>query len=436
MATMFNFRVKNVRRVLASVLVLSCLTVMFWTFVVQDHVNNTDDYVLPFKVRKRSVSFDTSREMPLKQPVKESLEQTNVRILSKNGSVGLHNEVISRFKNFKFNRTAFGDGYTLNNERSSEYDFSFIINGSGICDSSETPLLVIMVPSVHTKIDLRAAIRSTYGRAARERVWPKVGHLKQVVKLVFLFGTSGTRLGNNIAKMESAMYNDVVQGDFVDSYFNLTYKSVMGVRWMAEFCPRAKCILKADDDVFVHVKNLIDFLEKAELPERGIVYGHKLVDSKVLRTGRWAVSNTAFPPEVYPPYTCGNTYVISGNIADVIFYTAGLLPYHNIEDVFVTGVVREFIGAEIQDVVGFTHWYEKRPRPCEFKNKKRISATKVTEPLLFEIFEGLRSNLSDCYVYEKRQSSKLARPERKLTYSLIKDNHVFYNESSRKFYIL
>ncbi|XP_052773773.1 beta-1,3-galactosyltransferase 1-like [Mya arenaria] len=341
-----------------------------------------------------------------------------------------------RILNEQFNRSAFGDKYKLNTQRNKEYDFPFIINGSNICQDSDPPLLVIMVPSVHTRIDLRTAIRETWGRAANPGVWPRMGKLIHEVKLIFLFGTSRTKLGNSIVKEESEMFGDVVQADFVDSYFNLTYKTVMGVRWVAEMCPHAKYILKADDDVFVNVRNLLDFLLKQKENTRGVIYGHKLVDSAVLREGRWAVSEQAYPLKQYPPYTCGNTYVISANMAANIYYTAGLLPYLNIEDVFVTGILRMYLRADIQDVLGFTHWYEKRPRPCEFNNKLRISATKVTEGLLYDIFEGLRANVTDCYVPPSTKSDKVARPEKKYTYQMIKDDHIFLNKTSGQFYIL
>lgn len=334
------------------------------------------------------------------------------------------------------NRTVFGSNYTLNRERSSEFDFPYIIDGKNICKKHKPPYLVIMVPSVHTHIDTRSTIRQTWGRSADPGVWPKVGVLKKVVKLVFLFGTSKTALGNNIVKEESKMHGDIVQADFVDSYFNLTYKSVMGLRWVAEFCSESKYVLKADEDVFVHVKNLLDFLEKQDYKPRGTVFGHALLKSEVLRTGRWAVTKQAFPLSVYPTYTCGNTYVISTNMAANIYYTAGLLPYLNIEDVFVTGIVREFLGADLGDVLGFTHWFERKPIPCEFKNTIRISATKVADYLQTAIWEGLKQNLTDCYNPVRTSGVKARRPDNTGVYTLVRDDHIFKNKTSGKFYVL
>ena len=50
---------------------------------------------------------------------------------------------------------------------------------------------------------------------------------------------------------EVEQMGDIVQGDFLDSYRNLSYKNVMGVLWAAEFCAQAEFVVKADDDMFV-----------------------------------------------------------------------------------------------------------------------------------------------------------------------------------------
>ena len=36
----------------------------------------------------------------------------------------------------------------------------------------------------------------------------------------------------------------------------------MGLKWMSIFCPKAKYVLKTDDDIFVNIPLLIEALEK------------------------------------------------------------------------------------------------------------------------------------------------------------------------------
>ena len=50
---------------------------------------------------------------------------------------------------------------------------------------------------------------------------------------------------------ESQQHGDLVQGDFLDTYRNLSYKAIMGSLWVAEFCGQAEFVVKIDDDCFL-----------------------------------------------------------------------------------------------------------------------------------------------------------------------------------------
>ena len=65
---------------------------------------------------------------------------------------------------------------------------------------------------------------------------------------------TGSTLDENIQRsleVESQEYGDLVQGDFLDNYYNLSYKGIMGNLWVAEFCSQAEFLVKTDDDIFV-----------------------------------------------------------------------------------------------------------------------------------------------------------------------------------------
>ena len=63
---------------------------------------------------------------------------------------------------------------------------------------------------------------------------------------------------------ESEKYEDIIQGDFLDTYNNLSYKAVMGSVWVSEFCEQAEFVVKADDDQFFDVYEVY-FLTRAYL---------------------------------------------------------------------------------------------------------------------------------------------------------------------------
>ena len=74
-------------------------------------------------------------------------------------------------------------------------------------------------------------------------------------RISYMFCTcTGSTLDENIQRsleVESQEYGDLVQGDFLDNYYNLSYKGIMGNLWVAEFCSQAEFLVKTDDDIFV-----------------------------------------------------------------------------------------------------------------------------------------------------------------------------------------
>jgi hypothetical protein len=58
------------------------------------------------------------------------------------------------------------------------------------------------------------------------------------------------RVGLHVSKF--IKFKDIVQGQFIDSYRNLTNKGVMGYKWISKNCMNAEIVLKVDDDAFVN----------------------------------------------------------------------------------------------------------------------------------------------------------------------------------------
>ena len=54
---------------------------------------------------------------------------------------------------------------------------------------------------------------------------------------------------------ESDKYEDMVITDHLDTYNNLTLKTLAAFDWMLTQCPQAEYLLKTDDDMFIQVKH-------------------------------------------------------------------------------------------------------------------------------------------------------------------------------------
>jgi len=73
----------------------------------------------------------------------------------------------------------------------------------------------------------------------------KARHLLKAIPTVFL---------------EAKENQDIIQENYVESYWNLTRKTVGQLKWTKEYCPGAKILAHLDDDVFIDVPKVIKAL--------------------------------------------------------------------------------------------------------------------------------------------------------------------------------
>ncbi|XP_061171316.1 beta-1,3-galactosyltransferase 5-like [Saccostrea echinata] len=78
---------------------------------------------------------------------------------------------------------------------------------------------------------------------------------------------------------------------------------------------------------------------------------------------KWYVSLHKYNKKEFPPYVSGTAYIISGEIVPKLLQASQIIPFLDIEDVFVTGLCREFIKAKVIKHEGFTCKY-REPGPC------------------------------------------------------------------------
>ena len=270
--------------------------------------------------------------------------------------------------------------YNLSRPRLDHCPFKFLINGSNIC-KPQSPFLIILVPSAPKHLQARMDIRETWGQYASNLTLPAPNTLVKV-SIFFLFGTVENTTDNDRLLSESNKYQDIVIADFHDSYKNLTRKVLTGLKWVTEYCAGAKYILKVDDDIFMHIPNLIDMLEQIPANSKGGIYGFMYTNNKANRKGKYAVSNAEYPMSKYPQYMGGNSYVISNNIARQLLMASQYMPYLSIEDAFITGILSRIIGAQRVPRNTFTTWKKHKPEPCKFIKDNMISGNNMDTGLM------------------------------------------------------
>ncbi|XP_032553431.1 UDP-GalNAc:beta-1,3-N-acetylgalactosaminyltransferase 1 [Chiroxiphia lanceolata] len=193
------------------------------------------------------------------------------------------------------------------------------------------PFLVILVSSRPKEVKARQAIRITWGSRSS---WGS-----HRVLTLFLLGQD-TQRGDNAAELsvedESILYGDIIQQDFVDTYDNLTLKTIMGFQWVSEFCPSTRFLMKTDSDVFINTPNLVKFLLQRNSSET-LFTGYPLINNFAYRGSdkTRSISYQEYPFRLYPPYCSGLGYVLDGKLALRIYELMSHVKPVKFEDVYV-----------------------------------------------------------------------------------------------------
>lgn len=225
------------------------------------------------------------------------------------------------------------------------YPYRFLTN-SGKCSTVNKLHLFIVVKSAMNHFEQRMAIRQTYGQ---EDV--KLGY---ATKILFFLGTDGRKSEKSdtqtIIESEMIKYKDIIQIDFLDTYYNNTIKTMMSFRWLFEHCSEADFYLFTDDDMYISVVNLLDYLNTASsngsaVTPKDLFYAgymfksapHRIIGSK------WRVGLEEYPWNKWPPYVTAGAYVMSNQAMKVIYVASLFVKHFRFDDIYL-GIVAKKAG--------------------------------------------------------------------------------------------
>ncbi|OCT85324.1 beta-1,3-galactosyltransferase 2 [Xenopus laevis] len=209
--------------------------------------------------------------------------------------------------------------------------YGYIINEAKKCQKS-TPFLLLLISVEPQQLNAREAIRQTWGK---EDLFPGI----QIVTL-FLLGrdAKGTGTTDQTIINESSQYHDIIQQNYLDTYNNLTVKTLMGMHWITTFCPKVAYVMKTDSDMFVNTEHLIYGLLKPEIaPQTNYFTGYFMKGYAPNRNkkSKWYMSQELYPGDLYPPFCSGTGYVFSGDLAEKIYKVSLSIPRLHLEDVYI-----------------------------------------------------------------------------------------------------
>ncbi|XP_063380573.1 beta-1,3-galactosyltransferase brn-like isoform X1 [Cydia fagiglandana] len=242
------------------------------------------------------------------------------------------------------------------------YPYRFLSN-SGKCNAVEKLDLFILVKSAMNHFQHRKAIRQTYGQ---ESYLPG-----RIVKILFFLGINDMKSQTQrMIEKEIDEHNDIIQIDFHDNYYNNTFKTMMSFRWAYEHCSTADYYLFTDDDMYISVSNLLNYV--SEQPPTGLsttFYGNErdrlLFAGYVFKsaphryiTSKWRVSIDEYPWNRWPPYVTAGAYVLSNKAIKIMYIGSLYVKHFRFDDIYL-GIVAKKVGIEPTHCPHF-YFYKKK----------------------------------------------------------------------------
>lgn len=236
--------------------------------------------------------------------------------------------------------------------------FEFVLNPEkSICgaDYGNALLFISIGPSKIENYKERLAIRSTWSN--------KLAYSH--VQNLFMLGLSTNSSLNENIKVESEKYEDIIQANFIDSYANLTLKTLAIFKWASKYCYKAKFLLKSDDDIVINMHHLTAYFYN--LTNNNTVYIKNTVFGSIIQPAvernnqsKFYVSFDEFKPDYFDPYCIGSAYLLSLDLAKSMFELSFKKKHFKFEDVYV-GMLAKYLNATFHDLTyNFVYGWERK----------------------------------------------------------------------------
>ena len=241
------------------------------------------------------------------------------------------------------------------------FHYELIISSNSACAKPGHVDLLVLITTIPDAIKARDALRNTW-----------LSHTKNntgIVRHVFLFGWGWSKQEQAQLRKESINYGDIIQYDYKDAYYNLSYKVMSGFKWALKHCLKANFILRTADDNFVNIPKILLWIKRygksSMHAQIGFIHWRLEVWREI--TKKWYVSFAEFPEKCYPPYAIGTAFLYSMLAVKEVVNEAPNIPFFCLEDVWFGLVMREVKMPVIHEPLFFrelTQKYYRRQNKC------------------------------------------------------------------------
>ena len=252
--------------------------------------------------------------------------------------------LIMYLNGFPFNTSNYHPGTglpldCLNWKTTSQHNTTLITNP--VC-ARHYPLLIV-VSSAPANFERRYLIR---------QIWGADSNSVPQWKTYFLLGQTRDPARSDFLKRENSMYGDMIRADYYEHYWNQSQLKIqMAFKWATRYC-NFSYLLKADDDVLVNAKRLVDVLQLETTPKKGLYMGKLHPNPVVLRQRKWRLNSEEYNGTNFSDFCSGAGFVMSYDVVERLVPLFDVIKPFRMDDVYV-GMLAKELGVRAVDHKGF-----------------------------------------------------------------------------------
>ena len=222
----------------------------------------------------------------------------------------------------------------------------FVLNSPNVCEKDDKRFIFAYVFTTVHSFERRELIRKTW---ANRDLFPDL-------KVLFVIGKHSSGSVNEKVRLEHEKYKDLIQGNFIDSYHNLAFKSLLAWKWINLHCSNAHYILKADDDVIVNSFNLMKMLKDSNpylsseaVPEKTFFCRFYRIPTPMRsKSSKYYVSYEEYSELFYNQYCHGISVLMSRDLPQKLYQASSYCKVFKFDDAYV-GMVANLVSAKFEN---------------------------------------------------------------------------------------
>ena len=275
-------------------------------------------------------------------------------------------------------------------------NLTFVLNNEDLCEIKGLHMLVYIY-TIPKDFEKRQLIRNTWGNYQFLKTHP--------FRVAFIIGYGDKNDTVLQAKLtnESQVHRDIIQGNFIDSYHNLSYKAALVFKWISMYCLNSKFVLKVDSDTFVDIMWLQRTLKKEYRSDVPFIacwmtygVGPFRPNAKGKCSNKWCVKMSDYTDTKYPSYCQGMAFFMSTDTVPFLHIAASEMDIFWIDDVWVTGILPRVLSGVIKHRSVYNKWDINVNR---FKKK----LLKLGGTALFCVMENPKDMIESWNITKKRK---------------------------------